>query len=112
MLGRGFIACFPLNVLMAHSPKPIIIANGNTLTGVGFTLGETIRFGSLEFIADHFGVLSRSSEVNDSDIVFMGMVHSDRYHYAPSLRNPPMRMTPHRMGGGALASPSHKDATW
>jgi hypothetical protein len=31
-----FIVCFPLNILMVHSLKPTIIANGNTLTGVGF----------------------------------------------------------------------------
>jgi hypothetical protein len=32
---------------MVHSPKPIIVANGKNLAGVGFALGETIHFGSL-----------------------------------------------------------------
>jgi hypothetical protein len=25
----SFVACFPLNVLMVHSPKPTIVANSN-----------------------------------------------------------------------------------
>jgi hypothetical protein len=29
---------------MVHSPKPIVVANDNNLTDVGFALGETIRF--------------------------------------------------------------------
>jgi hypothetical protein len=45
-----FVACFPLNVLMVHSPKLIIVANGEHQTSGGLTLGESIRFGSLEFI--------------------------------------------------------------
>jgi hypothetical protein len=73
---EGFIVCFPLNILMIHSPKPTIIANNNNLTGIGFAWGETIRFGSLEFIANRFGNLSISPEGNDSDAVFMRMVHS------------------------------------
>jgi hypothetical protein len=40
----GFVACFPLNISMVHSPKPIVIANDNNLTDVGLALGETIRF--------------------------------------------------------------------
>jgi hypothetical protein len=59
---------------MVPSPKPIIVVDGNTLTGVGFTLGETICFGSLEFIADRFSDLSLSPEGNDSGVVCLAFV--------------------------------------
>jgi hypothetical protein len=68
------ISYFSLNVSMVPSPKPIIVVDGNTLTGVGFALGETIRFGSLEFIADRFGDLSLSPEGNDSGAVCLAFV--------------------------------------
>jgi hypothetical protein len=42
----------------------------------GFALGETIRFGSLEFIANRFSSLGLSPEGNDSGTVFVGTVHS------------------------------------
>jgi hypothetical protein len=61
---------------MVQSPKLIIITNNKHQTGVSFTLSETIHFGSLEFIIDHFGRLSLSAEGNDSVIIFMGMTHS------------------------------------
>jgi hypothetical protein len=44
--------------------------------GTGFALGETIRFGSLEFIANHFSSMGLSPEGNDLGTVFVGMVHS------------------------------------
>jgi hypothetical protein len=72
----GFVACFPLNVSLVHSPKPTLVANGSNLAGVGFTVGETICFGSLEFITVRIGNLSLSPEENDSGAVFIGMVHS------------------------------------
>jgi hypothetical protein len=59
---------------MVPSPKPIIVVDGNTLTDVGFTLGETICFGSLEFIADRFSDLSLSPEGNDSGVVCLAFV--------------------------------------
>jgi hypothetical protein len=54
----------------------IIIADGESLTDVGATHSETIHFGSLEFIADHFGNLSLSDEGKVSGGVFVGMTHS------------------------------------
>jgi hypothetical protein len=75
-IGRGIVASFPLSILMVHSPKPIIVANDNNLTGMGFTLGETIYYGRLEFNADHFVDLTLSPEGNDSGTIFMGMVPS------------------------------------
>jgi hypothetical protein len=47
---------------MVQSPKLTFVANGNNLTGVGLTLGETICFGSLEFTVDHFVNESLSRE--------------------------------------------------
>jgi hypothetical protein len=66
---------------MVHSPKPAILADGEHLTEVNFTHGETIRFGSLEFIADRFDNLSLSDKGKDSDTVFVGMAHNG----SPSL---------------------------
>jgi hypothetical protein len=71
-----FVVCFSLNVLMVHTLKFTIIANGNNLTSVGFMPGETIYFGSMEFTADLFGNLSLSPKGNDSGVVFIGIVHS------------------------------------
>jgi hypothetical protein len=66
---------------MVHSPKPTIVTNSSHLISIGFVLGETIHFRSLEFIADHFCNLSLSPKGNDSGAIFMGMVH----HGSPSL---------------------------
>jgi hypothetical protein len=37
---------------VVHSPKLTVNTDGKHQTGVSFTLGETIHFGSLEFITD------------------------------------------------------------
>jgi hypothetical protein len=76
VLGRGFAACFPLNVSIVYSLKLTFVANGNNLTSTGLAPGETICFGSLEFTTDRFGNLSLSPEGNDPGTVFVGMVHS------------------------------------
>jgi hypothetical protein len=67
---------FALNISMVHSPKLVGGRGGKHQTGISFTLGETIHFGSLEFIAGHFGPMRLSSKENDSGIVFIGMVHN------------------------------------
>jgi hypothetical protein len=74
---RGFVACFPLNVLMFYSSKLTFIANSNNPTDIGLALGKTICFGSLEFTAERFGNLSFSPEGNDSGVIFVGMVQSE-----------------------------------
>jgi hypothetical protein len=51
---------FPLNVLMVPSSMLTVASYGERLMCSGFCLGKTIRFGSLEFFADYFGVLSLS----------------------------------------------------
>jgi hypothetical protein len=61
---------------MVYSPKLTFVANNNNSIGVGLTLGKTIRFGSLKFIADRFSNLSLYLEGNHSGVVFVGMVHS------------------------------------
>jgi hypothetical protein len=48
---------------------------------VEFTWGETIHFGSLEFITNRFDTLSLSPEGNDLGVMFMEMVHNG----SPSL---------------------------
>jgi hypothetical protein len=40
-----------------------------------FSLGETIRFESLEFVTDRFGGLSLSPMGNGSDTIIMGSAH-------------------------------------
>jgi hypothetical protein len=56
---------------MVHSPKLVITTNEGHQIDSGFTLGETIRIGSLEFIDDRFGSWSLSAEGNDSGVVFV-----------------------------------------
>jgi hypothetical protein len=70
------VECFPLNILMVHLPKPTIIIAGSNLFSIELACGETIRFGSLEFIADCFDNLSISPEGIDLGTIFMGMAHS------------------------------------
>jgi hypothetical protein len=59
-LKGGFAACFPLDVLMVHSSTLTIATTRECLTCGGFSLGETIHFGSLEFITDYFNSMSLS----------------------------------------------------
>jgi hypothetical protein len=42
----------------------------------GFSLGETVRLGSFEFIADYFGGLSLSPRRSNSSVAFMGSTHN------------------------------------
>jgi hypothetical protein len=61
---------------MVHSLKLTIITDGKRHTGIGFSPGETIYLGSLEFIADRFDSMSLSLDESDSGVVFVGMVPS------------------------------------
>jgi hypothetical protein len=61
---------------MVHSSTIAISTDGEYLTCSGFSLGETVHFGSLEFIADYFGGLNLSPRKNNSSTGFMGSTHS------------------------------------
>jgi hypothetical protein len=63
---------FTLDILMVPSSALAIAVDCESLLYGGFSLGETIRFGSLEFIADCFGGLSLSLMGDDSDAIIMG----------------------------------------
>jgi hypothetical protein len=62
---------FPLDVLMVPSSAIAITADGERLSCGGFSLGETIRLGNFEFIADYFGGLSLSPKRGDSGTAFI-----------------------------------------
>jgi hypothetical protein len=63
---------FPLDILMVPSSVLAIAANSECLSCSGFSLGETIRFGSLEFIINRFGGLSLSPMGDGSNAIVMG----------------------------------------
>jgi hypothetical protein len=64
--GRGCCSAFSLDVLMVPSLTLAVSADGERFMCSGFSLGETVHFGSLEFIANCFGGLSLSPRRNDS----------------------------------------------
>jgi hypothetical protein len=59
-------------VLMVPSSALVVPADGECLSYGGFSLGETIRFESHEFIADRFSGLTLHPLVNGSGTVVMG----------------------------------------
>jgi hypothetical protein len=67
---------------MVHSSTLAIATDGEHLMCDGFSLDETIRFGSLEFIIDCFDSVSLSPKGSDSSAIFVGRIHSR----SPSLR--------------------------
>jgi hypothetical protein len=74
---------FPLDVPMVPSSVITVAANGERLMCGGFSLGETVRLGNFEFIADYFGGLSLSPRTDDvGTAAFMVSTHSG----APTLR--------------------------
>jgi hypothetical protein len=67
---------FTLDDPMVHSSALTISADGERLTCGGFSLDETILFGSIEFIVDCFGGLSLSPKRNDLGAAFIGTTNS------------------------------------
>jgi hypothetical protein len=63
---------FPLNILMVPSSSIVIVANGECLVCSGFSLCETVRFGSFEFITDYFDGLSLFPKRGDEGTSFVG----------------------------------------
>jgi hypothetical protein len=51
---RDLQHAFPLGILMVSSSAITVAVDSECLLHDGFSLGETSRFGSLEFIADYF----------------------------------------------------------
>jgi hypothetical protein len=60
---------------MVPSSALVIAADGERLSCRGFSLGESIRFGSLEFNANNFGGLSPSRMGYGSNAIIMGLAH-------------------------------------
>jgi hypothetical protein len=58
---------------MVPSSTLTVTTDGECLSSCGFSLGETIRFGSLKFIADRFGGLILSPMGDGSDDIIMGL---------------------------------------
>jgi hypothetical protein len=71
-----FVAYFPLDIPMVHSSMLVIATDGEHLTCGGFSLSETVCFGSLEFITDCFGSLSLFSKGSNSGAIFVGSTRS------------------------------------
>jgi hypothetical protein len=67
---------FPVDVPMVPLFALAFCANGEHLMHGGFSLSETVRLWSFEFIVDYFGVLSLSPRRRDSGIAFMGSTRS------------------------------------
>jgi hypothetical protein len=63
---------FPLDILMVPSSVLTVATDSQHLSCGGFSLGETIHFGSLEFIINCFGGLSLSPMGDGSDAIVMG----------------------------------------
>jgi hypothetical protein len=116
---------FPLDIRTVPSSAINITTDGECLTCVGFSFGETVRLGSFEFIADNFGGLSFSPRRGDLSVTFMGSTHSgtpspwwamiedsiEEFLTVSSneggLQSPLSQEAPH--GGSAY---SHRNHTW
>jgi hypothetical protein len=60
---------------MVESSALVVAADGERLSCDIFSLGNTIRFGSIEFIADRFGGLSLSCMGGGLDAAVMGITN-------------------------------------
>jgi hypothetical protein len=67
---------------MVHSSTLSVSTDGERLTCGGFSLDETVHFGSLESIADCSDGLRLSPRGDDLGVTFMGSTRSG----SPSLR--------------------------
>jgi hypothetical protein len=96
---------------MVPSSVIIVAADGEHLMCGGFSLGETVRLGNFEFIADYFGGLSLSPRRGDLGAAFMGSTCSRvstlrRAMIGDSTRE--LLMKPSREGSFSLPSPRRR----
>jgi hypothetical protein len=93
---------------MVHSSTLTVATNGESLTCGGFSLGETICFGSHEFIVNCFGSLSFSPGGGGGSVpLFVGMTRSESLSPQAMIEDflDKFYMPSSGGGGGALASP-------
>jgi hypothetical protein len=62
-------------ISMVPSSSIVVAADGKRLTCGGFSLGELVRLGNFEFIADYFASMSLSPWRGDEGTTFLGLTH-------------------------------------
>jgi hypothetical protein len=111
---------FHLDVRMVPSSALIIATDGERLPCGGFSLNETIRFGSLKFITNCFGGLSLSPRGDSTDAAIMGSTHNrpptllramigestEEFHTTSGGEGGLGPASPRRRGNGAPPSPA------
>jgi hypothetical protein len=104
---------------MVPSLALISSTDSEHLSHSGFSLGETVRHGSFEFITDYFGGLSLSPRRSDKDTVFMGstrigpssprwaMIEDSikEFHMASSGGGGSSLPSPKKLSAGAIPAP-------
>jgi hypothetical protein len=103
VLGKGISICFPPDIPMVHSSTLVVATDRERLTCGGFFLGETVRFGSPEFIVDYFGGLA-SPPGGNSGAIFIGMTRSGSPSLQTMIEDSPNEfyMTSNREGWSSL----------
>jgi hypothetical protein len=105
---------------MVPSLKFIVAVDGEQLSCNVFSLGNTIRLRSLEFIADHFSGLSLSPMGDSSDAAVIGSTRSgppsplramtgdsiEEFHTGTDGEGSVNLPSPRRHGTGALTTPA------
>jgi hypothetical protein len=89
-----------------------VATNGEHMMCSGFSLSETIRLGSFEFIANYFGRLSLSPVRGKSDTAFMDSTCSGTPSPWQAMIkdfNEEFIMVSSRKGGSGLPSPKRRD---
>jgi hypothetical protein len=105
--------CLPQAIAIVSSSVFIPITEGERSLGDGFPPGETIRFGSLEFIADQFSGLSLSPLGGGSGAVIMVPARSGPSLLQQTMMGSPIEgfpMAPGREGWTDLPFPGRHDA--